>query len=284
MLNKNLAAVLSIFLGVFGAHQFYVGRWWTGVLQFAFFFFTIFTAIAGADEELIVMMFGVATLVPFITGIVWAAMPKEKWHLEYDPEAWAALHGTAPSAGPSVANAAELKSEGIRYYRSADYDLAAEAFVDAIKADGSDPSSHFNLACSYAQLGQYPAALQHLELSVTFGLSKPQRIEKHPALVTLRKLPMFQEFRDNNYRRDDHVGIADQRPREQTPAADAFTRTPPAEDSFTDFNQPPPVAPDEPEDMVNVDLLEQISRLRELHDAGILTSREYQTQKEKLLG
>ena len=284
MLNKNLAAVLSIFLGVFGAHQFYVGRWWTGVLQFAFFFFTLFTAIAGADEELIGMMFGVAVLVPFITGVVWAAMPKEKWYQEYDPEGWAALHGTAPSAGPSVANAAELKNEGIRYYRSADYDLAAEAFMDAIKADGSDPSSHFNLACSYAQLGRYPEALQHLELSVTFGLSKPQRIEKHPALVTLRKLPMFQEFRTNNYRREDYVGApAEGEP--QTPSTPPRTTAAPVEETFEDFDQPPPRADAEaPEDMVNVDLLEQISRLRELHDAGILTSREYQTQKERLLG
>lgn len=253
------------------------------MLQFAFFFFTIFTAIAGADEELIAMMFGVATLVPFITGIVWAAMPKEKWYQEYDPEGWAALHGAAPSAGPSVANAAELKSEGIRYYRSADYDLAVEAFTDAIKADGSDPSSHFNLACSYAQLGRYPEALQHLELSVTFGLSKPQRIEKHPALVTLRKLPMFQEFRANNYRRADHVSSENEGLGGKAGFTDSTTQAPPVEEVFTDFNQPPPQTK-EPEDMVNVDLLEQISRLRELHDAGILTSREYQTQKERLLG
>jgi hypothetical protein len=32
------------------------------------------------------------------------------------------------------------------------------------------------------------------------------------------------------------------------------------------------------------DLLEQITRLRELHDAGILTQAEYQLQKERLMG
>ncbi len=41
-----------------------------------------------------------------------------------------------------------------------------------------------------------------------------------------------------------------------------------------DLNAPPPGS----------DLLEQITRIRELHDAGILTQREYQTQKEKLMG
>lgn len=278
MLNKNLATFLAIFLGIFGTHQFYVGKWWYGALHFGLFFFGFFAAATGGPEELIAITFTLGTLFPVILGLVWASMPKSEWHKKYgkqDGSADQAMYG----ANLAPADSSELKAEGIRYYRSADYDLAVEAFTEAVGVDYGDPGSHFNLACSFAQLGRYPEALQHLELSVTFGLPKPQRIEKHPALGAMRKLPAFQQFRSNNYRRQDYIG-----PRENAYQATILVEedNEPVE-TIQDFGSPPLVnRPSAPK--VDGDLLEQISRLRELHDAGILTPKEYQLQKERLLG
>lgn len=279
MLNKNVAAFLAIFLGVFGTHQFYIGRWWAGVIQGAFFIFAIFAAVTGAPEEMLVPMFLIATIIPFLTGILWFVMPSQRWHERYDKlvgEDALPAYGTAISPGDS----GDLKAEGIRYYRSADYDLAVEAFTEAVGVDYGDPGSHFNLACSFAQLGRYPEALQHLELSVTFGLPKPERIEKHPALGAMRKLPAFAQFRANNYRRQAYITDNGQE--------DAETRVPEKEEAIEtiqDFATPPPRKQETPlSGKMDIDLLEQISRLRELHDAGVLTPREYQLQKERLLG
>ncbi len=284
MLNKTTAAFLAIFLGIFGTHQFYVGRQWQGVLQFGFFLFTLFMSMMGAAEELLVLAWIFTAVTPFLTGILWAVMPEQKWRQRYDADN-AVSTIPAPGTNAAYSSSSDLKAEGIRYYRSADYDLAVEAFTEAVAADGTDPGSHFNLACSYAQLGRYPETLRHLELSVTFGLPKPQRIEKHPALGAIRKLPAFAKFRANNYRRQSYVSAA---PSAEVDAGSsdrpATEAAPPREEVFEDFATPPPrrEAPT-PERDVNGDLLEQISRLRELHDAGVLTPREYRLQKERLL-
>ena len=293
MLNKGLASFLAVFLGIFGLHQFYIGRWWTGALQFGFFWFAVFSAAEapGAGGTFFGIMVAIAVLIPVLTGILWAAQPKERWYKEFDPEGYAELYGEGIT-NAATGDGAALKSEGIKYYRSADYDLAVEAFIEAVRADATDPGSHFNLACSYAQLGRYPETLQHLELSITHGLPKPQRIEKHPALLALRKMPAFEKFRANNYRRQDHVeGNLTAKAGDATIPPPKTTAPPePEVEHFEDFATPPPrrsepITPDDQrEDPMNVDLLEQISRLRELHDAGVLTAGEYQVQKERLLG
>lgn len=286
MLNKTLGGFFAFFLGIFGVHYFYVGKWWKGVLQMAaFWFFVFLTTIGnGPAEELFGMLIAVTVLIPFITSIVWWSMPLRKWQAKYDPDSLE--EENLMSTGTRLqADTKALKAEGIRYYRSADYDLAIEAFLEAADADVADPGTHFNLACSYAQLGQYPESMRHLELSVTFGLPKPERIEKHPALAAMRKHSAFQSFRDNNYRR---LNLIELGPEEDKPSAE----------TLEDFGNPPPKV--EPMPAANSpqketaafddapspapDLLEQITRLRELHDAGILTQGEYQKQKEKLLG
>lgn len=283
MLNKTLAGFLAFFLGVFGVHQFYVGKWWKGVLQFAAFWFFVFLTAQG--DEVFGIMIAITVLIPFITSILWWSMPLKKWQAKYDPESLQEENLMSTGA-PLMADTKALKAEGIRYYRSADYDLAIEAFLEAADADVSDPGTHFNLACSYAQLGQYPESMRHLELSVTFGLPKPERIEKHPALAAMRKHSAFQSFRDNNYRRLNLIEIS---PQEEMPRAETledFGTLPPRKTEEAPAANAPqqPVAAFDEAPSPAPDLLEQITRLRELHDAGILTQGEYQKQKEKLLG
>lgn len=288
MLNKTLAGFFAFFLGMFGVHRFYLGQLFRGASQFAGFFGFIFLYNVANDNDA-EMLFGLAiatmVLAPIFTAIVFWATPKNKWLKKYDKES---LEGDQPlgiAAPFSRRDTKALKAEGIRYYRTGDYDLAIEAFSEASEIDLGDAGTHFNLACSYAQLGQYGEALRHLELSVTFGLPKPERIEKHPALAALRKHPSYRTFRTNNFRRLNLLELTEPR------ATD--TKIVGEEETIENFSTPPPVRETKVNDAPTLDLnspppgpdlLEQITRLRELHDAGVLTQKEYQTQKEKLMG
>ncbi|MFK8164503.1 MAG: NINE protein [Lewinella sp.] len=279
MLNKTLAGFFAFFLGVFGVHRFYLGQWFRGALQFAGFWGII--AILNTNppndvEDFFGILLATLCIAPVLTAIVFWATPKEKWQAKYDKEALAGSQQLQSFAALPPANTKSLKAEGIRYYRTGDYDLAIEAFLEAADQDLGDAGTHFNLACSYAQLGQFGEALRHLELSVTFGLPKPERIEKHPALAALRKHPSYATFRENNFRRLNLIELTT--PAEK-PSPEIIE-----EEVLEDFNRPPvtPLSTDAPPP--GPDLLEQITRLRELHDAGVLTQQEYQKQKEKLMG
>jgi len=288
MLNKTLAGFFAFFLGVFGVHRFYLGQWFRGATQFAGFwgFIFLYNLEPGSEAEL---LFGIAiacmVIAPVLTAIVFWATPKNKWLKQYDKEAYEEQQPLGIAAPFAHRDTKALKAEGIRYYRTGDYDLAIEAFTEASEADLGDPGTHFNLACSYAQLGQYGEALRHLELSVTFGLPKPERIEKHPALAALRKQDAYRSFRSNNFRRLNLLELTKPKATDSPIVGE--------EETIEDFNAPPQPVQEKvtsaPEADLNAappgpDLLEQITRLRELHDAGILTQKEYQMQKEKLMG
>lgn len=288
MLNKTLAGFFAFFLGMFGVHRFYLGQWFRGAAQFIGFWGFVFMAnqdLGNEAETLFGMAVACMVLAPMITAIVFWASPKNRWLKKYDKESLEDQQPLGIAAPYSFRDTKTLKAEGIRYYRTGDYDLAIEAFTEASEADLGDAGTHFNLACSYAQLGQYGEALRHLELSVTFGLPKPERIEKHPALAALRKHSSYSSFRSNNFRRLNLLELTEPRATDSKIVGE--------EETIKDFNAPPPprkanvnVAPavDFNAPPPGPDLLEQITRLRELHDAGILTQREYQTQKEKLMG
>jgi tetratricopeptide (TPR) repeat protein len=276
MLNKTLAGFFAFFLGVFGVHRFYLGQWFRGALQFAGFWGVIMMLAEGAPEEVFGIVLACLCIAPVLTAIVFWATPQAKWQAKYDKEALANTLQPQAFAALPAATTTSLKADGIRYYRTGDYDRSIEAFLEAADTDLGDAGTHFNLACSYAQLGQFGEALRHLELSVTFGLPKPERIEKHPALAALRKHSSYSTFRGNNFRRLNLIELTT--PAEK-PAPEIVE-----EEVLEDFNRPPvtPLTAEAPPP--GPDLLEQITRLRELHDAGVLTQQEYQKQKEKLMG
>lgn len=271
MLNKTLAGFFAFFLGVFGVHRFYLGQPGRGALQFGAFCGTLaLLADEGPEMPFPFILMGLV-VAPIITAIVFWATPYERWAAKYDPEALVSpgyaypkssrrpTYRRPPAARPSLR---DLKAEGIKYYRTGDFDLAEEAFAEALEQLPADPVTHFNLACCHALQGKFPEALRELEIAVTYDLPKPERILHHPALRELRQRRDFLEFRRNNFRQRDFIELVGDDP----------------DDSLTlDGEQ----LNDLPR---NHDLLEQISRLRELHDAGILTQLEYKTQREKLLG
>lgn len=65
MKSKLAAGLLGIFLGDFGAHKFYLGRWKMGLLYLAFFW-TVIPAIIG-----------------FIEGVIYLLSSEEKFQEKY---------------------------------------------------------------------------------------------------------------------------------------------------------------------------------------------------------
>lgn len=269
MLKKDLAGFFAFFLGVFGVHRFYLGQWWRGAAQFVGFWAIIaFLAENGPEMPFPFLLVGMI-LAPLITAIIFWSTPYERWAAKYDPQALVTAGYAYPKTSqrpsylqpsePRKPNLRALKAEGIKYYRSGDYDLAVEAFEEALEQAPTDPVAHFNIACCQALMGQLQPAMRSLEVAITYELPKPERIETHPALADLRNSEGYRTFRNNNYRRLNLLDLA---------PPDA-----PREDSDEGI-------PEEP--LGDPDLLEQINRLRELREAGVLTQTEYRNQREKL--
>ncbi len=271
MLKKDLAGFFAFFLGVFGVHRFYLGQWWRGAAQFVGFWAIIaLLAEEGPEMPLPFLLVGMV-LAPLITAVVFWATPYERWAAKYDPQALVAPGYTYPKSSrrPTIRpvttrkpNLRSLKAEGVKYYRSGDYDLAVEAFEEALQQSPTDPVAHFNIACCYALMGQFSPAMRSLEVAITYELPKPERIESHPALVDLRTTDAYRTFRNNNYRRLNLLDL-DTEGAAPDPLAESGDRM-------------------EGDLVESHDLLEQINRLRELREAGILTPTEYQNQRQKL--
>lgn len=264
MLNKYVAGVLAIILGAFGIHRFYLGQRFFGILRiFAFIGLLMGTIESNADAPgvLLAMLF----LTAFLEGVVFLVMPQEKFDQKYNkdrvPMALAAPAG----------NVNELKAEGVDYFRAGDYDLAMEAFMDALQVKADDPGVHFNLACCYAQDRSVSGALYHLELAISYGLPEPERIENHRALNWLRNQPAYEKFRENNFRRHDIKGTVPSQPSNSQEASLEL------KDISTPAADGPAVGPEK-------DLLAQLQTLGELRERGVLTEAEFAEQKEKLIG
>lgn len=255
MLNKYTAGVVAIILGGFGVHRFYLGQRFMGVLRFAAFVFSvmILSTVGDSDVEVVFGIgLGMLFLSAFIEGMIFLIMPQEKFDAKYNK------HHTRVTA---PANVEDLKAEGYAYFQSGDYDLATEAFLDALDVRADDPGVHFNLACSYAKLRKLPQTLQHLELAISYGLPQPERIDKHPVLEWVRAQPMYQQFRQNNFRQINLLA--------------ATNPTPPPSLTLADLSQT--------EVPVEGDLLDQLRTLGQLRERGVLTDQEFAKQKSKLL-
>lgn len=256
MLNKYAAGILGILLGGFGVHRFYLGQHFWGIVRFLAFVGLLIITNETYGTDVPGILLGMLFLSAFIEGLIFMLMPKEHFDKKYNK------HHTQITA---PLNINELKAEGVDYYRSGDYDLAIEAFMDALSIQADDPGLHFNLASTFAQLRKLSQALQHLELAVSYGLPEPERIEQHAALEWLRDQPAFVSFRQNNYRQLNLLP-ATKKPHHIEPAL-----------QLSDLNQ----LTDKTSEAS--DLLQRLQKLGELRERGIITPEEFAMQKERLL-
>ncbi len=266
MKQKGVAAVLAFFFGVFGAHRFYLGQRFLGVIYFALFFIGMTASIEAND---LIPIFAVPALIGFVDAVVFAAMPREDFDERYNRKY---LYGDTRSSkyrrrpAPRSQGLREPSSlqyhrqQGIAYFREYDYEGAVIEFENALEIKYDDPSLHFNLACCYSILEDEERAIYHLDKAVQYGFDDFHKIQNHDALAYLRTTRAYEIFAVNGF------------------------RSPTRENAPLDLDEEEPLdLSGPPADNSSGDLLDQIRRLGELRDKGVLTNEEFTEQKRKLL-
>lgn len=263
MKNKKVAAALAFFFGIWGVHRFYLGQRFLGVLYFLMFFFGMAMVIDGEEAPLI----AVPAILGFIDFVLFMAMPQEDFDERYNKKRLRERrHGRRHyrrteayynNAQQSEPTGREYKKWGVEKFRDYDFEGAVDDFERALQFKYEDPATHFNLACCYSILEEPVKSFHHLDQAVSFGFNQLDKIHDHDALSYLRTQPGFDDFVRNGYRQ-----------RQELPSPRR---------SFLEVQKPEPALES------SNDLLDQIKRLSELRDKGILTEEEFAQQKRRIL-
>ena len=288
MKDKNVAGILALFFGWIGIHRFYLGQVGLGIL-YALLFWS-----------------GISMVLGLIDAIVFFSMDKDAFDIKYNPRFFRAERRENPDferkprtrdrsrrrpnyARPDferrnyarrasqrhpgerrqrrpqpVERPNPHKASGIKKYRDYDYDGAIEDFERALEIDSRDVAVHFNLACAYSLNENTQKSLFHLDKAVAHGFDDFERIQNHDALAFLRIQPEFEEFRQNAYALVRSIEAPDQ----ETMALEL--EDPDRQETQGNYDQ-------------GDDLLDQLRKLGELRDKGLLTEEEFSVQKKKLL-
>ena len=140
------------------------------------------------------------------------------------------------------------KKSGMEKYKEYDYNGAIEDFQKSLAVDDSDVATHFNIACAFSIMENKEKSFYHLSKAVELGFRDFEKIKTHDALAYLRIQDEFETFVQNNYKLK--AGSSAQ------------------QEKITEHG----------------DLLEQLNKLAELREKGLLTEEEFVLQKKKLLG
>ncbi len=260
MKNKTTAGIFALLFGPFGLHRFYLGDQKMGKLYAiatAFLFFASFKINAP-----IVFIMGI---VSFIDAMLLFSMDREEFNEKYNQRFLNRPKYTTepaprqqPKQVPVTADAPNpWKATGIQKFKDYDYDAALEDFKKSLTVKFDDPAVHFNLACCYSLNERPDPAFFHLTKAVHFGFVDFDKIEKHESLAYLRTLPEFKEFVKKGYQL--HSSAPAKQDKELVLSAQKTAKE----------EQP--------------SLLEQIKRLSELREQGLLTEEEFNGMRSEVL-
>lgn len=292
MKNRLTAALISLFLGSFGAHKFYLRDSGAGI------FYLILFMVTSA------MKFPITGFLGLIDAIVLFSMSDEKFDAKYNKnydsrtdrrgqnrnsryesrqqrryppreannrrrqqgsyEARRESYRKPAAKENKVRRPREnpFKKTGISKYKDYDIDGAVEDFNKGLELDPSDMALHFNLAAAYSLTEKTDLAYHHLQKAVENGFKDFEKIKTHDDLAFLRIQEGFEEFQERGYK--------------QTTGTSA-----PAGSPASEQEEEIEVAP---EDMIQDDiLLSQLQKLSELRNKGLLSDKEYSLEKEKLM-
>lgn len=263
MKDKNVAGILALFLGGFGIHRFYLGQSGLGILHLVFFWTPI------------------SWIIGLINAIIFFAMDPERFDRKYNRgersrttdfdrpsleerrkrryatrrERYGRRHEkrVAPSTRPHHRSKPNpYKRSGVKKFKEYEYEEAIRDFNKALEINPADVATHFNIACAYSLTEKAGLAFQHLDQAVQYGFNDFKRIKEHDALAYLRIQDEFDTFERNGYRLE----------------APQKIEAPKEEDLLS--SQP--------------DLLDQLKKLAELRENGLISEEEYAEERKKLLG
>ena len=263
--EKLVAALLAFFGGPLGLHRFYLGQTGLGVLYICTFF--------------------ISWIVAIIDTVVFLAMDEDDFDFKYNrfktvdtyrqrdrfdefDERRAEEKRRNSKYEKQKAREANLgrkkmaiknphKLAGIEKYKDYDFNGAIVDFKKALQINYQDVAVHFNLACAYSINEDKESSFFHLDKSVEYGFLEFDKIKSHDALSFLRIQPEYEAFISNGFRLNG---------KNQTSVERVNT-----------------VKEEKISTAQSSDLLDQLKKLGDLRERGLLTDEEFQTQKEKLL-
>lgn len=187
MKKKNIAAILAIFFGAFGAHKFYLNKFSAGLIRMLLFFMCI---INGYDfGEQILFMVGI------VEGILLLISTTEAFNQKYNnnnpienKRPWGKQTPTViPKSNPYI-------KTGNEKYKEFDYPGALEEYTKALTLNPTDKVIHFNMSCAFSQVEDTDKSIYHLSKAVENGYNDLETIKNKDDLAFLRVQPAFQDF------------------------------------------------------------------------------------------
>lgn len=239
MKNRTTAAMLSLFLGVFGVQFFYTNRTGLGI------FMVLLTTAMRVPQ--------LAVFIGFIGFIQFLAMSNDEFDKKYNFKKWRGeeegrraaeekrrheqesydrdrraqemsrdtrenrearermrpVVQYPPKQASSAAQKEALKQSGLKKYKEFDYDGAIEDFGKALAADPKDVAVHWNLTCLYSLTEQKELAFYHLQKAVELGFVDFEKIKTHEALAFLRVQSEFDTFARSGFKMSESMEHSD---------------------------------------------------------------------------
>ncbi len=265
MKNKNVAAIFAFFGGFIGLHRYYLGQIGLGIMY------------------TLLLVTGISVILGILDGILFLTMDEAVFDAKYnrrrsyrsggfgrrrdtdfervpqsrrtyrrDTRRKTRTHAPpVPTRRPTRRGRKRVKNNpfkqaGIKKFKEFDIEAAIDDFEQALKVDPNDLTIHFNLACAYSQTEQADLAFNHISRAVEMGFNDFARIDNHDALAYLRIQPNWDHFKENGYTLTKKIAS-------------------PKENLLDD-------------DL----LLQQLKKLNELKEKGLITEKEFIEQKTKL--
>lgn len=271
--NKNIAALLAIFLGTIGLHKLYLGRigGFIGIL--------VLLVIS------IRMDFPLVFFISIIQGLKLFFMSNANFDKKYNPgyisdrrgpldlrrEAQLKRYEQLPgqksrqstaktSSAQSIVKATAFKNSGIKKYKDFDLQDAIQDFKSGLALTPNDPALHFNIACAYSLTEQKTLTYRHLALAVASGLKDVERILTHDDLAYIRIQPEFDAFRASGFKNYPDVKADGSNEPQQASEQNHHDNTP-LDDS----------------------LLSKLKKLSELREMGAISEQEFDFERKKVL-
>jgi len=258
--SKTVAGFLALFGGAFGIHRFYLNEAPIGVFYIFLFMFTRTT-----------LNFPVTAILGVIDCVRLFSMSTEQFDQKYN-KGKQRQRGFRSRDRRGRRQTREVRSEqverntqvrrqrkpksnpfkvsGLKKYKYFDLEHAIEDLNKALLVDDTDSQIYFTLACSYSLQENPDAAYLNLQKAVNTGMKDLTKINSEDNLAFLRTHKDFEAFKENGY--------------QQTRTARLSA---PKGENLLD----------------NDVLLSQLNKLAELRKKGLLSEKEFEYERKKLL-
>lgn len=248
MKNRYIAALLALVLGQFGVHRFYLRQGGLGIVY-------ILLTILGIS----LLGLPIAALIGVIDAVMIFMMGDEEFNFRYNKNATQRAGNNrgkqtfrtkdSPRRAKRILPKANpFKKSGVSKYKDFDLKGAIEDFNKGLEIAPNDISIHFNLACAYSMTEDVKKAYYHLDKAVALGYDDFEKIKTHDDLAYVRIQDKYLDFEKNGFR----IGARANKTIESG-------------------------------ERMEGGLLDQLNKLKELRDKGLISELEFVKEKQKLV-